>query len=285
MSFDDSVINYAQADSRLFDELTSVVDALVRETGIDPGQILVVGAGCRDIMHSALGHPFTLRGTSDTDLGIAVADWTMTKSIERSFPRTGHTGIRYIIEGMPVDIMPFGEIEDPAGISTPEPRGSEIVVFGFNDVYQNAGRLLLPTGTQIRIPSVPGYAALKLRSWIDRSPSGEDKDAKDLAIVTFWYRESQSILNRLYGTAQGIEVLESVGLDVPLAAAQLLGADAASQLSPAGRADLIARWVETPQELLARHFTLPPGASGDFGPERRQEIVAHLSLGIANSGS
>lgn len=75
------MISFERADERLLDDLTKIVDVLMDLTGIDPGQILVVGAGCRDIMHSALGYEFPLRSTSDTDLGIAVADWTVFECI------------------------------------------------------------------------------------------------------------------------------------------------------------------------------------------------------------
>lgn len=277
------MINYAQADPRFLDDLTLVVDALVARTGIDPDQILVVGAGCRDIMHSALGHTFPLRGTSDTDLGIAVADWAVTDKVENAFPRTGNSGIRYLIEGLPVDIMPFGGVEDPSGISHPAPRGEDLIVFGFTEVHQHAGRLRLPSGAHVRVPSIPGYTALKLRSWIDRSAFGEYKDANDLAVAAFWYRESSTLDDRLYNTDFGTEILESVMWDVPLAAAQLLGADAAGLLSADGRVDLAERWSRTSTESLAQRFVLPPGAPADFSLERRREVIAHLSAGITGA--
>ena len=274
------MISFERADNRLLDDLTEIVEELVTRTGIDPDQLLVVGAGCRDIMHSALGYEFPLRGTSDTDLGIAVADWALSEDIERLFPRTGDTGIRYLVAGLPVDIMPFGGIEDPDGISSPAPRGEELVVFGFSDVYDRAHHLMLPSGARIRIPSIAGYVALKLRSWLDRSAYGEDKDAKDLAVTAFWYRESRSVEERLYRTDSGNTLLESTGWDVPLAAPQLLGMDAAQQLSQDARDDLGSRWSRADLDSFARGFVLPPGGPADFGLARRSEIAQQLITGL-----
>ena len=123
---------------------------------------------------------------------------------------------------------------------------------------------------------------LKLRSWIDRSVTGEDKDAKDLAVAAFWYRESPVVAERLWDTERGITLLESVGFDVPLAAAQLLGEDAVAVLTPSARADLRERWADSSAQLFARSFVLPAGGPRDFDPARREEIVEYLSRGIAN---
>jgi predicted nucleotidyltransferase len=235
--------------------------------------VLVVGAACRDVLHAALGHTFAVRATDDVDLGIAVGDWTVSDRIEAKYERVGGNGIRYRIAGLHVDVMPFGEVEDPDGISAPRARGEDLVVFGFQDVFERAAHLALPGGPVVRIPQPAGYAVLKMRAWIDRK---KDKDAKDLALCTFWYQESEVIEERLYGTDEGLQVLEAVAWDVPVAAARILGADVAGQLSPANHADLIVRWSTLDLDALARDFTLPPGAGRTPGRDTRLAYARQL---------
>ncbi|MDR1512416.1 MAG: hypothetical protein LBS56_02875, partial [Propionibacteriaceae bacterium] len=171
------MIDLARVDPRSLDRLAAVVDDLAANVGLDPDRVLVVGAECRDILHAAFGHAFALTATMDTDLGIAVSDWAVTERIDKRYRPVGSNGIRYWVSGVSVDIMPFGAVEQPSGISRPARRVEDLVVFGFEDVYRRALKLTLPGGASARLPRPAGYAALKMRSWIDRSVHGHDKDA------------------------------------------------------------------------------------------------------------
>ncbi|MDF1488990.1 hypothetical protein [Tessaracoccus caeni] len=273
------MIDLSRVDERTYGSVTPVVEALTSEVGVNPDNILLVGAACRDVLHAAFGHEFPARATIDTDVGIAVSDWTISERIEDCFPRAGSNGIRYRISGIAVDVIPFGEVEDPEGISRPAPRGDDLVVFGFRDVYERALPLALPNGQAIRLPQPAGYAALKMRAWIDRSHYyGNDKDANDLALAAFWYQNAPEILDRLYDTDAGFEVLRKLDHDTDVAAVRLLGLDAAAQLSPANRDDLARRWAEQDLESLAREFTLPAGGPGVPALTRRRAFVRQLIL-------
>lgn len=273
------MIDLSRIDGHLYDPITPVVEELAARIDVDPDSVLLVGAACRDVLHSAFGHTFTARATTDIDLGIAVDDWTISKRIEDRFPRIGSNGIRYRIAGIPVDVMPFGDVEDPEGISRPVAREEDLVVFGFRDVHQRALLLPLPSGHVIRLPQPAGYTALKMRSWIDRALYyGHDKDAKDLALAAFWYQNSPEVGNRLYESEAGFELLTELEMDVDLAAVRLLALDASAQLSLANREDLVRRWSAIDRRDLARDFLLPAGgpASPDF--DRRLELVTQLTL-------
>lgn len=89
------MIDLERVDRRWYDDITMVVDELADVVGLEPGRVLLVGAGCRDILHVSLGHTFSLSATADTDLGIAVSDWSLSDRIESAFPRIGSNGIRY----------------------------------------------------------------------------------------------------------------------------------------------------------------------------------------------
>lgn len=274
------MIDLSCVDPRSFDHIRIVVEELEATAGLDPDCVLIVGAACRDILHAALGHTFHVRSTDDMDLGIAVNDWKVSERIEAKFQRIGSNGIRYRVGGIPVDIMPFGGIEHPDGIAHPAARGEDLVVFGFHDVYARAERLALPGGAVVRIPQPAGYAALKMRSWIDRSAYGEDKDAKDLALCAFWYEESALVQNRLYDTDEGLEILSGADWDVPVAAAGMLGVDVTQQLTPENHADLATRWSELDLDTLARSFLLPPAIQRPMSLATRRAVAFQLGSAL-----
>ena len=267
------MIDLSLVDPLLFDMISPVVKELQESVGLDPAGVLVVGATCRDILHAAMGHTFEVRATNDVDLGIAVSDWTVSDRIEAKYEQIGSNGIRYRIAGLPVDVMPFGEIEDPDGISSPAARREDLIVFGFHDVFEQAAHLSLPGGPVVRIPQPAGYAALKMRAWIDRR---ENKDAKDLALCTFWYQESVTVQDRLYDTEAGQQILDALNWDAPVAATRLLGADVAGQLSQANYSDLIKRWSALDLGAFARDFVLPAGAGRTFSRDVRLAYASQL---------
>lgn len=117
------MIDLTRVDRRLYDTVTPIIDELVDAVEVDPVQIMLVGATCRDILHAGFGHSFAVRATTDVDLGIAVSDWQTSDRIDERYRRIGSNGIRYRIAGTPVDVMPFGGIENPEGISSPSARG------------------------------------------------------------------------------------------------------------------------------------------------------------------
>lgn len=274
------MIDLSRVDPRSFDHIRIVVEELEKTVGLDPDCVLVVGAACRDILHAALGHTFHVRSTDDMDLGIAVNDWTVSERIEEKFERVGTNGIRYRVGNIPVDIMPFGAIEHPEGITHPTARGEDLVVFGFHDVHARAESLALPGGAIVRIPQPAGYATLKMRSWIDRSVYGEDKDAKDLALCAYWYEESALIEDRLYDTAEGLSILTAAGWDVPLAAAGMLSLDVTQQLAPDNRADLATRWSSLNISTLAHSFLLPPATQRRTSLATRFAIASQLGSAL-----
>lgn len=149
--------------------IAAVVKALDRAEGLAPGDIMVVGACCRDILHSALGHTFPNTATGDLDLAFALSSWQAYDSLASAFTPNGDTGIRFLISGVAVDLLPFSGIEDPRGIASPRSRGGSLSVWAFEEVF--AASLPLPVAPEltIRLPIVAGYAAAKMGAWLDRS--------------------------------------------------------------------------------------------------------------------
>ncbi len=256
--------------------IEAVVDSLA-SAGFDTASMMLVGAEARDILHQAQGHTFALSATSDLDMGIAIPDWNTYSRIVKAFAQIGDTGIRYVVAEIKVDFLPFGSnVEDPSGVVSPPQRGEPMSVFGFREVFDRADILPLHEKLRIRIPTVAGYTALKLKAWIDRSGANwETKDGPDLALAAFCYAHDLAVQTRLYSHES--DVLQACGYDVQLASAQLVGHDAMATIGETLAGQLRRQWATTNRQLLARNFV----AKGvEESMETQTSLVDNLSLGI-----
>lgn len=256
--------------------------ALPQAPGLRPDDVMVVGAACRDILHHALGHRFATSATHDLDLALALSSWSAYRSLAAAFPKVGDSGVRFDIAGTMVDLLPFGDIEDPEGEVQPPTRGEPFSVWAFEEVFAAAQSLMLPTGVTVRIPTVVGYAATKLGAWLDRSEWHETKDARDLALAVHWYGHSSQVRDRLYDSEIGNTALLAEDADVPRAAAHLLGIDIAAILGELRLAELLARWPGN-LDLLVGEFTIA-GKAAPSEP-RRQALVNALTSGITGNAT
>ncbi|WIB01805.1 hypothetical protein [Curtobacterium sp. MCBA15_012] len=191
----------------------AVVDAVVTElvegAGVVSEKLMVIGAEARDhLHHDVFASDLPVRGTQDVDVALAIDSWTDYERVTSGYSPTGANGVRYLVAEIPVDFMPFGEaVEEPDGVVVPASRREEMSVFGFQDVFADAAELVLPSGYRVRVPSAPGYVALKLRAWVDRS-SYDDKDARDLALAVEWYCSSPEMVNELWDEVEDAVFLE-----------------------------------------------------------------------------
>jgi predicted nucleotidyltransferase len=275
------MLDLARSDPALLHLVDLVVTELsTRSTHLRADHVMLVGAGCRDIMQSALGHEFGLRATADIDLGLAVANWAAYDELTGRFPASGDTGIRYRVAGVHTDLMPFGAVEDPRGTVTPPARRESMSVWSFAEVFEGALPLALPSGHTIRIPTVAGYAALKLAAWLDRSAYGEYKDASDIATVLYWYSKSPELRTHLYDTDRGQGLLLQEGLDDSAAACRVLGQDLAETLGPARVYELAVRWPGPRPDLLFRGMTVTNAPDWTSSSGRRQVLVHAMERGL-----
>jgi len=264
--------------------LLHTVDVVVAElsansTRLRAGEVMLIGAVCRDIVQSALGHDFPLRATADIDLGLAIVNWAAYDELTSKFPAAGRTGIRYQVAGVPADLMPFGAVEDPPGTVTPTTRRVPMSVWGFAEVFEAALPLPLPNAGIIRIPTVAGYAALKLAAWLDRSAYGEYKDASDIATVMYWHLKSPEVNTRLYDTDRGHDILLQEDYDDAAAAAHVLGEDIVDVIGGSRLSELAERWPG-PQNLLYRSMTVVNALDWTPNDNRRHALVQAMSRGM-----
>ncbi|MEU4243169.1 hypothetical protein [Actinoplanes sp. NPDC026619] len=275
------MLDPARSDPSLLHPVDTVVaELLAKATLLTGDEVMVIGACCRDILQSALGHDFTLRATADIDLGLAVANWAAYDELAGALPSTGSTGIRFRIANTSADLMPFGPVEDPPGTVTPPARREAINVWGFAEAFAASLELRLPRAGTIRIPTVAGYAALKLAAWLDRSAYGEYKDAVDIATAIFWYLRSPEISTYIYETDHGQDLLMQEGLDDAAAAARALGEEIARIVGTERLSEISDRWTSTPKHLLYQYMAVTNAPDWPNSADRRRELIEAMERGV-----
>ncbi len=191
----------------------------------------VVGAFARDII---LKHCYDItprRMTGDIDLGINIADWEQFDKLIDSLIATGkfsHTKEpqRYIFGSTLIDIVPFGAIADKQfKISWPPEHKIFMSIVGFKEAFENSIIFRLNSNPEldVKVPTLPGLAVIKLISWKEKYPE-RPKDADDLLLIMHEYEHAGNF-DRLYASEQ--DLLTEEGFDNQIACIRLLGRDMA----------------------------------------------------------
>jgi predicted nucleotidyltransferase len=203
--------------------LAAVAD-LASAAGVE---VLVVGATARDIALSADGVDTAHRATNDVDLGVAVesaeAFARLTTNMTPAQPGHAH---KYIVEGVEVDVVPFGGLErEDRTIVWPD--GTVMNTLGFSEALSSALKVDIGGGQIISVATLVAQTALKLFAWVDRG-GWTDRDAVDLRILILAYSEGKH-LDEVYAPAQ-LDVLARYEYEPRRAGAFLLGRDLRAQL-------------------------------------------------------
>jgi predicted nucleotidyltransferase len=191
----------------------------------------VGGALARDILlFHVLGLPVG-RATRDIEVMVLVEDWAAFDALKERLVRDGsfsadarmlqrlHPGP----SGPPLDILPFGPVEDPVGfVSWPPERDVVMTVVGFGEALRSARAVRLADELTVPVVALPVLSILKLTAWLDRHLE-TDKDAIDLLTMLRLYGAAGNE-DRLFGDES--EILAATGFDTELAGARLLGRDA-----------------------------------------------------------
>ena len=205
----------------------------------DPLEIpfFVLGATARDLILDVGYGIRSFRATKDLDLAIQIEDWEnyeilITTLLETGQFRKDRNPHRLIHKKeLPIDIIPFGQIENEEGeITWPPENETSMNVIGFDEAYANTltVRLKAEPALEIKVASLPGLVVLKLISWKDRS-YGKDRDASDLAhIIKNYYQAGNE--DRLYN--ENYDIMKELDHRIEEAGARLLGHDIAALLKP-----------------------------------------------------
>lgn len=162
----------------------------------------IAGATAREILlHHVHGRSMGRR-TRDIDIAVFVDNWSMFEALKNGFLAEGALAVRdnahrMLVNGIELDIIPFGGVAEGNQIAWPPEREIIMAVDGFADVFSHTVMVQLDNGKKLPFCSLPGLALLKLFAWRDRG-HGTNKDASDL------YK-----LIREYGAVENERIYES----------------------------------------------------------------------------
>ena len=183
--------------------LATVVQALqgiAQAHGID---YFLMGAAARDLMLQHAHNIAPSRRTEDVDFAVSVLDWSSFESLRTallgsdkftSSPGPAIHQLRHKATGFPLDIVPFGGIENTdRTISWPPDYHTVFDCFGAREAFEASIPVLLPNNVTLRVASIPALALLKIIAWQDRKHSHPGRDAGDLLLYVRHYMDCDNV--------------------------------------------------------------------------------------------
>lgn len=251
------------------------LDDKARDLDID---FFVVGAQARIlVLEQYYGFPVKT-DTLDIDIAITVNDWQQYGKLRdtliwsKSFtpdPKVYHR--IYFENQYPVDLIPFGALEEPPGtIQWPPDQDIHMNVTGFQNALNDTILVHLTEQLDVRFVSLPGMIVLKLIAWHDRHHEYPTKDASDIAVLLRYYPEAGNY-ERLYG--EHADLIRNTDFDFESAGARMLGRDMTAIMT--------AQTRESVLEILDL-YTNPDGNDSlvlgisRFVPDQDYEVSLHL---------
>jgi len=265
---------------------SSAINALLEIAKIALGlnlNFLMVGATARDIVMEHLYNIRAPRMTKDIDIAVCVANWEEYTALTEGLLATGRfhkraQKQRYDFDGTRIDIIPFGDISGPDNkISWPPDHDTIMSTVGFNDIYENALTVRLNTEPvlDIKVPTIPGLAIMKLLAWSEAFPNRK-KDAEDLLFIMRTYQLA-GIEDRLYDQEASLLVEEE--FDNERAGIRLLGRDMA-RISNADTANAIKDILDLETGESSKYRLISHMGSGSDNADLIMLILEKLKQGF-----
>jgi predicted nucleotidyltransferase len=164
--------------------------------------------------------------------------------------------------GTAVDLVPFGNIEEPEGTIEWPDSHAIMTVIGFREADEHATRVQIAPGVQARVVTIPTLVMLKLVAHQDRRKTDDLADVLFILENYSRYELEDRIFDEL------ADQLASGALPFDQAGAFLLGRDMAAQCSPSNlpKVAAILNDLLREPETLAR--LLPPALEQDSWDKR-----------------
>ncbi len=242
----------------------------------------IAGALARDIWLDYIYQVPVARLTRDIDVGIQVSSWSEFEGLrerlisDAAFTPDAHRLHRLFMpsSGVPLDIVPFGGVEDSERRIAWPPEGETVMsLWGFAEAFRAAPLLELAPQLFVRVTSLAGLAALKLFSWSERGRE-TNRDAVDFWLILRNYGDP---CHRERLLLEEDEMLTAEDYDVSRAGARLLGADMGQILGGQGAtllSGLIAAELNDTQSQRLLNVVLKQAAAEDDYTRFREQLLA-----------
>jgi predicted nucleotidyltransferase len=210
-------------------EAIELIDATANQLGI---QYFIVGAKARDLFFSAIYDIDTRRATLDVDIGIRAKFWVEPANLVDALIQTGsfeqHKKLQFRIihsNGLLVDVIPFGEVENPNGKIHWPGDEKELTTTGFIEAFESSLTLRIrdEPPLDVKICTPPALVVLKLIAWDEKYPLRSD-DAADIKYVLETYIDAGNN-DRLNGDDDDLH--DDDDFDYTMASSRILGRDIA----------------------------------------------------------
>ncbi len=218
---------------------TSYVDALLAIKEIADHlniPFFIVGATARDILLEHFHNIRAPRMTTDIDLGVRVPDWGKFKALADNMITGGKftkakENQRYIYNDILIDIVPFGDISDEnKTVKWPPEHDIILSTLGYDEAYEFSVLFRLSSDPllEVKVPTIPGLAIMKLISWDEKYPD-RTKDAEDLLFIMENY---VGVIDQDYLYDNEADLLIEENFDNQISCIRLLGRDIAKMSNP-----------------------------------------------------
>lgn len=194
-------LNFSQKPDLI--PLAIVVQALQGIAQVHGIDYFLMGAAARDLMLQHAHNIAPSRMTVDVDFAVSVSDWPSFESLRTALlgseQFTGSSGpaihkLRHKATGLPLDIVPFGGIENAnRTISWPPDHHTVFDCFGAREAFEASIPVQLPKNVTLRVASIPALALLKITAWQDRKHSHPGRDAGDLLLYVRHYMDCDNL--------------------------------------------------------------------------------------------
>lgn len=242
----------------------------------------IAGALARDIWLDYIYQVPVARLTRDIDVGIQVSSWIEFEGLrerlisDAAFTPDAHRLHRLFMpsSGVPLDIVPFGGVEDSERRIAWPPEGETVMsLLGFAEAFRAAPLLELAPQLSVRVTSLAGLAALKLFSWSERGRE-TNRDAVDFWLILRNYGDP---CHRERLLLEEDEMLTAEDHDVSRAGARLLGADMGRVLGGQGAAllsGLLAAELNDTHSQRLLNVVLKQATAEDDYTQFREQLLA-----------
>lgn len=247
-------------------KMANLLQALERgfeKFGID---FYLVGAVSRDLWMSGIHRIKPRRTTGDIDFAVcindkgvyeALKDYLITQEGFSSYKENAFVLIDK--DGMEVDLLPFGAIEDGDGRVVVQGTGyTSIHVDGFKEVYNDHLPEVEMGGHTFKFCSLPGLVLLKMIAWEDR-PESRTIDITDISDILNHYFDMHA--DAIYDEHADIFIDESAAeASLSELAARVMGRE-------------IRHIAQRSEKLLVRITKLLQTQTKDVATSRMAEIM------------